>query len=145
MADSKRFGPITADEQQMVDQFLRDQPCDVSPERIKQLALVMRRTTTAVKTCIERARHNFTANAERYVEIHMEAVEGALERKDYDTAAKAAQWALEHQSAEGKRIVDKPADAKGGGVKILIGLKLGTLADDESVIDATVIPDVPTT
>jgi hypothetical protein len=49
--------------------------------------------------------------ARRYVDIHMEATEGALASQDYETAARHAQWALENLSVEGTRVIDQAKSA----------------------------------
>ena len=120
----KRSGGITDTEQALIDRFVADQPREISTDQVKALAKVLRRRPSTVRDCIQRARENFVATAEGYVEVHQQAVEGALSRRDFDTAAKHAEWALEHLSHEGQRVVDRDV-AETHVPKIIIGVALG--------------------
>lgn len=136
----KRDGGITQAEQSLIEQFIADQPRAVSDEQIKSLSKLLRRKPSTVRACIERARERFAEVAEGYVEVHQLATEGALNRHDYDTAAKHAEWALEHLSHEGQRVIDKDK-AETHAPKILIGVNLGGmgLSIAEPAVTAEVI------
>jgi hypothetical protein len=121
---NKRVGPLTKDEKGLVYQFLADQPHEVRSEDIKLLARLMHRQPNTIRLCITLARQNFASNALRYVEIHREATEKALAAGDYDTAAKACQWAMENISLEGERIVDKYTSAN-VAPKVYVGVCFG--------------------
>ena len=140
----KRSGGITDTEQALVDRFVADQPREISTDQVKALAKVLRRRPSTVRDCIQRARENFVATAEGYVEVHQQAVEGALNRRDFDTAAKHAEWALEHLSHEGQRMVDRDV-AETHAPKIIIGVALGGMGlpvvPTESAITATILND----
>ena len=139
----KRSGSITDAEQALIDRFVADQPREISTDQVKALAKVLRRRPSTVADCIQRARENFVSVAEGYVEVHQLAVEGALNRRDFDTAAKHAEWALEHLSQEGQRVVDRDV-VETHAPKILIGVNLGGLglpATTEPAITAEVLSD----
>ena len=141
----KRSGGITDTEQALIDRFVADQPREISTDQVKALAKVLRRRPSTVRDCIQRARENFVATAEGYVEVHQQAVEGALNRRDYDTAAKHAEWALEHLSHEGQRVVDRDV-AETHAPKVIIGVNLGGMGlpaapTTEPAITATILND----
>lgn len=120
----KRAGSPSQPEKALVAQFVLDQPRELTNGQISGLARTLRRSKDVVKKLIDEARDNFVANAGRYVDIHIAATEGALSEGDHEVAAKAAQWAMEHTSAEGSRIVEK-AQTGPVGSRIQIGIKVG--------------------
>jgi hypothetical protein len=66
--------------------------------------------------------------------------EGEHDPKALDVAARASQWAMENLSAEGQRIVDKPAAGKGDmGPRILVGINLGGM-NSKPAVDVVEIP-----
>jgi hypothetical protein len=129
----KRRGSITKVERDFVTQFVQDQPRELSSRQVSALSTVTRRSKAVIKTLIEEARDSFVEQADRYVQIHREAVEGALESGDHEQAIKGSQWYLEHVSSEGARIVDKAA-AGPAGTKIMLGISLGGMS--ASTVDA---------
>lgn len=132
---TKRTGSITKTEQALVTQFVLDQPREVTTAQVTALSKVLRRSKEAVKDMVVRAREEFNASADFYVLSHKQSVERALnvttkegeyDPKALDVAARASQWAMENLSAEGQRLVDKPAAGKGEmGPRIMVGINLG--------------------
>jgi hypothetical protein len=148
---SKRGGAVTKTEQQLVSQFVRDQPREVTTSQVNSLAKVLRRSREVVRGMIEQAREEFQSEASFYVKAHKQSVEKALnvltkdgehDARALDVAARGSQWALENLSAEGQRVIDKPSAGKGEtGPRILVGIQLGGLNTPEAVtIDATPTP-----
>jgi hypothetical protein len=136
----RRHGKPSKVEKEFVAQFVQDQPAEITPKQVSALARTMRRSREVIRGMIDDAKENFVSNAERYVEIHKEAVEEALAGgtvAGLEAAIKGSQWAMENLSAEGARIVDgnKNSGGNGGGTKIMIGVNLGGLNKnrDESV------------
>lgn len=146
---SKRGGSISKVEQNLIAQFVRDQPREVTTSQVTSLAKVLRRSKEVVKAAIEQARENFASEADFYVKSHKQSVERALaiqtkdgehDPKALDVAARASQWALENLSAEGQRVVDKPSAGKGDmGPKIMVGINLGGLNTPSSAVTGAVI------
>ncbi len=120
----KRRGQFTKPEKEFIAQVVQDQPREMTTKQVNALSTVLRRSRAAVKEVVEQARENFVAQADRYVEVHREAVEQALASGDSEVAMKGSQWYLEHVSAEGTRIVDKGQSGP-QGTKIMIGVALG--------------------
>jgi hypothetical protein len=133
----KRKGGITKQEQALVTQFVKDQPTEITTGQIRGLAQTLRRTPDTVKVMILKAREQFVQSASDYVDIHKRATEGALESEDYETAAKASQWALSNLSAEGERLIER-TEIEAQGTKIVIGVALGGTKEQNTtpVIDA---------
>lgn len=139
---SKKLGPPTKDEKALVAQFVADQPCEVTPPQVQALSKLLRRSREVVKAMIEQARENFVSDAERYVQIHKQATEAALESgtiSGAEVAMKGAQWAMENISAEGSRIVDK-AKAETKGSAIQIGIKIGGMNNEQVAIGTVETP-----
>lgn len=135
----KRGGGITQPERDLVTQFVQDQPREVTPTQVRALARVLRRSQDTVKSLVEGAREHFIEQADRYVEVHRLAVEGALLDGDFQEARKGSEWYLEHVSGEGARIIDKAADSGPQGTKILIGLRIGGISEAPTVVQMPVI------
>lgn len=138
----KRQGSLTPVEKTLIAQVVQDQPAEIRPGQITALAKALRRSPAAVKSVVEQARQDFSGAAQTYVDIHLEATQKSLSSGDYETAAKAAQWAMTNIAHEGQRIVDK-AETINHAPQILIGVKLGGLTTEPTmtalpVIDATV-------
>lgn len=137
----KRAGPVSKVEREFVAQFLADQPREITPRQERALAQTLRRSKDVIKTLIEEARENFVAGAQDYVNIHKQATQGALHTLDFDAALKGSQWALEHISAEGARIVDPPKAVTGStGPRIQIGIKVGGIDNPVTEIALPVPP-----
>lgn len=130
----KRKGGITDAEKNLVSQFVLDQPGELKPSQVTALAKTLNRSKEAVTRLIEEARENFLENANRYIEIHRCAVEDALADgtpKGLEQARLGAEWAIEHMSSGGVRIIETPEKAgTGSGVQILVGVRIGGLKDD---------------
>src|SRR2546423_1165453 len=100
--NTRRVGPLTKVEKALVDQFVADQPREITPEQVRALAKLLRRSPNTIRQCITQARDDFASHAHRYVEIHHEAVETALAKgdpKSLEVALRGSQWALENISA----------------------------------------------
>lgn len=127
----KRYGTLTEAEKTLVQQFVADQPQELSPQRIQALSIAMDRRPEAIRGAIAEARSKFVENQKRYVNLHMTATEMALETGDYDAAAKHAEWALSHAKDEdGSKIADSGDDdgkneRVGIAPAIMIGVQLG--------------------
>lgn len=122
---NKRGGSVTKAEKTLVEQYVRDMPREITNGQIMQLANVMGRSTTLVRKIVEGARTKFAESAELYVDAHLQATQGALRSEDYETAAKASQWAMENLAAEGVRVIDRVE--KNVGTKVMVGIRLGGL------------------
>jgi len=133
----KRKGPITKVEEALVTQVVLDQPGGIKPAQVTALAKALNRPVDLIKPIVTAARDKFVKNVGRYVDLHMNATEGALWAEDYETAAKASQWALQNIAAGGARVVDKVAGGD-AGPKIQIGIKLGG-KNEEPAIAAEVV------
>lgn len=132
---AKRLGPATKAEKEFVTGLILDQPQEITPAQERALATVLRRPRDTVKRIIEEARDSFVESAGRYVDIHRQVTEAGLRDgtpKGLEVAAKGAQWAIEHISSEGVRIIDK-AVAESTGTKIMIGVKIGGMVEPEVV------------
>ena len=127
---SRRAGSTTKAEKELVARVVLDQPREVSPRQIHGLAIALRRPKEVIRALVEEAKEHFVANASDYVRIHKQATDQALENGENDIAAKAAQWAMEHLSAEGVRIVEPKADQAAGN-RIQIGIKLGGIGESQ--------------
>lgn len=139
---AKRPGRVTKDEKAVVKAIVRQAGGDLPLDRTKALAKVFNRPVGAVKAMVTRAKDNLAADAEFYVDTHRDAVETALEHgkatsndKMLEVARKGSEWALEHTSGDGKRIIDQPSSAP-QGTRIMIGVKLSnTTLQPEMAID----------
>jgi hypothetical protein len=119
------MGPVSEVEVGFIRQFLQDQPREITPTQEKALSKVMRRSKEVVRDIIEQAREEFQGSALDYVRIHKDATIAAYEMGNDEVAIKASQWAIANMSQEGTRVVEKVAAEGGGGVRIMIGVKMG--------------------
>lgn len=122
---SRKAGGMTKAEDALVEQFVKDQPSEVTHGQEIALAHVLKRSVTAIRNSIERARDKFSESAEQYVDTHLTATKNALADGDYETATKASQWAMEHLSSEGVRVIERAA--KDTGPKVFVAVKIGGL------------------
>jgi hypothetical protein len=141
----RRGGSPSKAEKEHIAQFVLDQPTEITPRQVTALATSMRRSKEVIKSMIEQAKDNFQAGAERYVEIHKQAIEAALangDSKSLHVATQGAQWAMENLSAEGVSIVGKRSEGGSGAGKIMIGIQIGGIRgqDSATVIDAEKLP-----
>ena len=117
---------ITPDIQEVVTDALVDKfVASLPPQLVESKAMtVARYARHKVKAHIKLAREQFRLNAMTYTQIHLRAVENALAERDYDTARKGSEWALERISEGGERLIDK--EEKGQrDQKVMIGIQLG--------------------
>lgn len=139
---TKRLGPVTDIEKDMVAKFVLDQPAAITPSQTNALARVLRRSKDVTKRLIEEAKDKLVDSTERYVDIHRQTVETALsngDAKSLEVALKGSQWAMEHISQDGTRVVDKAGSGGGNsGTKVLIGVQIGGLREPLAI-------DVPVT
>ena len=130
----RKLGKVSQAEKNLVAQVVADSALEPSSGEVKALAVALRRPISIVKRIIDDARDKFVHNARDYVEIHHKAVKKALQNgdaKSLDVAVHGSAWAIEHTSGEGSRIVEKDAKQE-GGMKVLIGVKIGGLNDGGS-------------
>lgn len=138
----KRVAKTTKDEREVVKAAVRQNRGDLSKEQTTALAKVFNRPVGTVKAMIARAKDNLAADAEFYVDTHRQVVEGAslmgqatYNDKLLEVARKGSEWALEHTSGDGKRVVDQPTSAP-QGTRIMVGVRLSnTTIQPETVID----------
>jgi hypothetical protein len=128
----RRKSPLTPEEKGIIDQVILDSPGGLATSQERGLSQALCRPLAALKPYIEEAREKFVKRAPRYTDIHIAAAEKALangDAKSLEVATRSSQWALENISAEGARVVDKETKET-SGVKILVGVKIGGLADN---------------
>lgn len=121
---SKRKGAPTKAEKALVAQLVLDQPAEMSVSQVNALARTLRRSKDVVREMVERARENFVASAEDYVEVHRRATAGALESRDFEVAGKLSQWAMSNISEQGVCVIEKAAEGP-SGPRILVGIRIG--------------------
>jgi hypothetical protein len=126
----RKRGVLTSTEKSIVADIAQE-PHALTPEVIDSTAIVLRRDPDTIARAIARARDEFAQRAEKYIEAHERAIDGALATDDYDTARKGAEWYLEHvsaKSADGRteRIIEQSTDTARMPT-IQIGIALGGL------------------
>lgn len=123
----------------------------VSEPTVANLARQFNLTAKEVRVIIDRARYKLAANAEAYVEAHMETVQLGLEvgregGRNAPAGLKVAQdgaaWALERISQGHSRVLDAPKAQGATGPQIVIGIQVGGVrvkntAEEEPPIEAT--------
>lgn len=129
---TKRHGSQSKQDREVIDAVVTKNLGNVSPKEVKALARKLDHTLPTMKKWVRDAKQKFLANASRYVEIHRQAVEAALASGDQDAkylevATRGSQWAIERLSAEGERVVEQQKTEEGSGVKVMIGVKVGSL------------------
>ncbi len=123
----KRQGKPSKAEKALVAEFVSDQKTEITPAQTTALAKVLRRSKDVTKSLIEDAKDALIDNTKRYVTIHMQATEAALEDgspKALDVATKAAQWALENIGESGTKVVEAATKAD-AGPRVLVGIRIG--------------------
>lgn len=112
----------------------------VSPATLSSLAARFHLSPKEARVVIDRARLKLAANAERYVQAHMETVEAALEigtESALNVAQKGAEWAMERIGTGNSRVIDSPKVGGGtGGPQIVIGISVGGIKPQAPVIEA---------
>lgn len=134
-----RKGPVTKVETALVAQVVLDQPGGIKSAQVTALAKALNRPVDMIKVIVEEARTKFVKNVDRYVDIHMQAAEGALIAEDFETATKAAQWYLANIAHDGARVIEKVA-SESSGTKIMIGLKVGG-KNENTPIEAVLVKE----
>lgn len=136
----KRRGRPTEAEKALIAKVVADQPAEMTSTQVTALARTLRRTKDTVKSMIIQAKEDFQAKADFYVKAHEQAVGAALangDAKSLAVALEGSQWALENLSIDGVRVIDKQTENSGGGGKVLIGIKIGGMREDQPVtVDA---------
>ena len=87
----------------------------------------------ALKRHINKAREKFLQLADRYVDTHFKAVNGALASGEFETAARHAEWAMENLGDGPDRLVE-PAPRtvnQPAPTPILVGVNLGGLTKEK--------------
>ncbi len=92
----------------------------------ESLAVIEATAKSEVKHRIWLAKRRLNMNVARYVDLHMEAAEGALREKNFEGAGKMAQWAMQNASEGEARVIDKPDEGPAQS-KVMIGIQLGGL------------------
>lgn len=145
---AKRSGRVSKVEQALVTAVVADSPRELDNRQITGLATSLRRSKDAVKEMVDRAREELANSADEYRVLHLKAVKDAGDLTDdpkaLDAAMRGAQWALEHISIEGHRIVDTPktgvgGPGSGGGIKIMFGINMGDKTDPVVVTGGEVV------
>lgn len=80
-----------------------------------------------LRVLVRRAREIFTEKATDYMQEHLAAVRGANADKQFDVAAKHAEWALEALGDAEERVIERPLKITGGTgqAPIMVGVNLG--------------------
>jgi hypothetical protein len=91
---------------------------------VTALAALLDRSPKVIKGIVEEAKAEFAGNAKNYVKLHMDSTQKAFDSRDYETAAKAAQWAIEKMGVEGVRIIEQAAE-RPQMPQVVIGVNLG--------------------
>lgn len=144
----KRTGPVTPEEKLVVAHFIAAQKQELSAAQERGLAQTLNRSTDMVKRIIDEAKLTFVERAGRYVDLHMETVETALangDAKSLEVARRGSEWAIEHASMDGHRVVEAEKVAADTGVKIVVGVQVGgAVMPNTQVIEvAPVSPQEP--
>lgn len=135
---TKRVGPVTPAEKDLVAKFVQDQPAELTPAQTNALARTLRRTKETTLNLIHEARERLVDNSKFYVDAHKVAVAQALASDTVagiEQALKGTQWALEHISGEGQGVLE--ANSGGGGnsgPRVMIGVNIGGMREPQ-VID----------
>jgi hypothetical protein len=127
--DPKRPGRLTSSEKTIITTMVAETPGDISPAQVEGIAIALKRQPDAIADAIVAVREKLQSNLGRYVDIHMEAAQLALETDDPDVARKAAEFMIDKVSArraDGKveRLIEAPA-SEPNGPRIQIGIALG--------------------
>lgn len=105
--------------------IVADQPNDMTDAQVTALATLLQRRESTVRILIKQARQRLVKNADLCVDTHQQAMTNALAEGDNEIAGRLAIWGMEHISLGGERLVDKATDTANGGVKVMVGVKIG--------------------
>jgi hypothetical protein len=144
-ANPKKRGEVTEPEKALIKQLVLDNPGPLTKTQTAALAKVTRRTVEQVQAVIEEAAVEFAESAKDYVWLHKQAASDAYATGDFETAVKAAQWAIEKMGKGKARIVENVKTPTGeGGTKIMIGIKLGGMnpnqLPEDTVVEGVIEP-----
>ena len=123
----RKVARITKKERGIIEAVVSDSEQELTRKQVECLAITLRRDPKTIKALVAEARLKFAEQANRYVEIHHQAVEDALKHgtaEALEVAVKGSQWAIEHMSVEGESILEK-AQHNDSGAKIMIGVVIG--------------------
>lgn len=135
---TKRNGPVTAAEKDLVAKFVQDQPAELTPAQTNALARTLRRSKDTTLALIHEARERLVDNTKFYIDSHKIAVQLALQSDTVagiEQALKGSQWALENIAGEGQGVLEKNNGSTGsGGPRVMIGVNIGGMREP-TVID----------
>ena len=132
---SKRAGPVTDAEKDLVAKFVQDSPAEITPAQTRALAKTLRRTKETTVALIEQAKERLVDDVPYYIDAHKRAVEAALASETVagvEQALLGSQWAMEHISGGGVSVIEKTAKGPTGN-RIQIGIKMGGTSQDVAV------------
>ena len=141
---SKRIGPVTDAEKDLVAKFVQDSPAEITPAQTRALAKTLRRTKETTIALIEEAKERLVDDIPFYIGAHKTAIGLALASETVaglEQAIKGSQWALENISGGGLSVIEKTAKGPAGN-SIKIGIKMGGTDKEVSVgtaIDAETV------
>lgn len=69
-------------------------------------------SATHLRHLVRKVREKFIGQADKYLDAHLNAVNGAIQEKDYDTAARHTEWALDRMADEDERVTAPPQQTK---------------------------------
>lgn len=139
----RRAGPPSKTDREIITKFAVDQPHEVTIQQITALSKLLDRSPKVIKQVVEEAKAEFAGNAKNYVKLHMDSTQKAFDAGDYETSAKAAQWAIEKTGVEGVRIIEQ-AQERPNMPQVVIGVNLGGIGRiaTEPAVDALPAPPV---
>ena len=126
----KQSGGISKAEKDALAAIVAAVPREINAKEEKALAQVMGRSVATIHKTLTEVRAKFAQNADKYVDLHLQATEAAIADGDYDTATKASQWMLTNVSKDGERVIDAPEANGPQSSKVVIGIQLGGLGND---------------
>lgn len=117
--------------------FLKKLPREVTVDEVKTLASVFNRHPEVLRQAIEAAREAFITRATVYVEKHLDSVRAAYAAGEFDTAARHAEWAIEHLGTKEGMLLEKPevVAGPGGGPRVMVGVKIGGIRQDDDDLE----------
>jgi len=136
---AKQSAHYSREETHFIEGIVQRAKGPISPDKVNQIARRLDRPARSVKDAIQKAREKFALRAERYVDIHLDAVESALQSGTDDAlevAMKGSQWAIEHIRSEGSGVIET-LDKNDSGMKIMIGIKLGGMREQSIDSDSS--------
>lgn len=83
---------------------------------------------TVLRHFVRKAKRKFLEHADRYIDIHINSTEAAMQAGEFDVAAKHAEWAMEAFGVEGEHVVTpapKSVQTMPSTPPIMVGVNLG--------------------